>query len=203
MPIVAEQVDSLIAAFQNDLGVLSDGDVVHKHILTGSPVVVPETAYFEIRRKTAEAFNICPSEVLIVGSCKTGFSLKDAYPYRHARIDSDIDVAIVSEGMFQEYWEAVFCFANESYEFRNSREYNTFATDLFRGWIMPRGLPKMRKFVETERWQDFFNKLGNLRLHGPEARNINAKLYRSWRRLQSYQEILVRKRRNEIERQER
>lgn len=199
MPLVAEQVDSLIAAFRNDLGVLSDENVVHKHILTGSSVVVAEAAYFEIRSKTAEEFNICPSEVLMVGSCKTGFSLKDAYPYRHARIDSDIDVAIVSEGMFQEYWEAVFHFANQSHEFRNSRKYDTFARDLFSGWIMPRGLPKMTGFPGAERWQNFFRKLGNQRLHGPEARNINARIYRSWRRLQAYQEKTVRKRRRDTE----
>lgn len=107
-------------------------------------------------------------------------------------------MTIVSESLFQEYWEAVFRFANDNYEFRESQDYIVFAQDLARGWIMPRGLPRMRAFPKTNSWVMHFDRLTNQRLHGPEPRNINAKLYRSWRRLQAYQEILVRKRRNEI-----
>ena len=56
-----------------------------------------------------------------------GFSIKDEQKYSPARPDSDIDITIVSESLFQEYWEAVFRFANDSYEFRESREYVVFA----------------------------------------------------------------------------
>jgi hypothetical protein len=198
-----EQVASLVAEFQADLKKMSDGDVVHKHILTGMPVVVPDHAYFEIRRRTAHAFAVCPSEILIVGSCRTGFSIKDGQTYKPARPDSDIDVTIVSERLFQEYWEAVFRFANSSYEYRQSNQYKIFSQDLARGWIMPRGLPRMQSFSKWNDWFLHFDELGRQRLHGSEPRNINGKLYRSWISLQTYQEILVRKRRNEITRPKR
>ena len=55
-------------------------------------------------------------------------------------------------------------------------------------------------FPQDENLGRDFDRLGGQRLHGPEPRNINAKLYRSWSRLQAYQQILVRRRRNEITR---
>lgn len=189
------QVEKLVRGFQADLGKMTDGEVVHKHILTGIPVVVPEPAYFEIRNRVAKHFDICPTEVLIVGSCRTGFSIKDEEPYRAARIDSDIDITIVSDDLFRRYWEAVFRFYCNNHEYRSSPEYVDFAKDLARGWIMPRSLPPMRSFTDAARWVDFFHQLQSRRLHGPEPRTINGKLYRSWRRLQAYQEILVGNRR--------
>jgi hypothetical protein len=193
-----DDVQRLIAQFKSDLKQRSESDIVHKHILTGLPVAVPEPGYFEIRRSTAQAFNICPSEVLIVGSCRMGFSIKDDQLYSAIRPDSDIDIAIVSESLFQEYWEAVFRFATSDSTFRTSEKYLTFAKDLAKGWIMPRGLPQMRSFLKTNTWVTHFDRLGGKRFHGPEPRNINAKLYRSWSRLQAYQEILVRKRRHDL-----
>lgn len=195
-----DQVQTLVAEFQADLEKMTEGDVAHKHILTGTPVVVSEGAYFEIRRRTAHEFAVCPSEVLIVGSCRTGFSIKDGQVYQPTRPDSDIDVTIVSESLFQEYWEAVFRFANSNYGYRESPNYLAFARDLVKGWIMPRGLPRMQSFPKWNNWVKHFDNLGSQRLHGPEPRNINARLYRSWSRLQAYQEILVRKRRREMKR---
>lgn len=174
-----------IAVFKADLQALPIRDVVRKHISTGSPFAFSENEYYELRRTVAAEFRLHPTSVVVVGSTRVGFSLNPEHRYRPVQTSSDIDVAIVSQERFDDYWERVFQYAQENLAWRGGR----FKTNLFRGWIDPRFLPNTPLFEAAETWVRFFDGLMRSRKYG--RRRITARLYRSWDRLEAYQEPSV------------
>jgi hypothetical protein len=182
--------DSLFAAklksFQDDLLRLSLKDVVRKHISTGQPYAFTEDEYFELRRVIALEFKLHPSEVVVVGSSRTGFSLDPDNRYRELRPKADVDVAIVSPKRFDEYWELVFQYAQTDVAW----PAKDFKNRLFNGWIDPRFLPNSTSFIAARKWAEFFDGLMQSPKYG--RRTITARLYRSWERLEAYQESSVR-----------
>jgi hypothetical protein len=184
-------VDSAVFAgklrrFQEDLNKLPVKDVVRKHICTGQPYALSEDEYFELRRDVSEEFKLHPSAVIVVGSSRTGFSLSPDERYRELRPRSDIDVAIVSAERFDEYWELVFNYSRGDVAWSPTK----FKNRLFSGWIDPRFLPNTDAFVAARRWSEFFDRLMQSSKYG--RRTITARLYRSWDRLEAYQERAIR-----------
>lgn len=184
--------ESRLENFKRDLRAEHLKDVIRKHITTGDPAIIPADIYFDLRRRVADRFNLHPSEVVLVGSCRLGFSLKqkgrDWARYLPAQPSSDVDLAIVSPGLFDSYWDRVFDLV------RNNRDWSLnrgalFARDLFNGWITPNKLPNLPQFADAVAWAEFFAELTRNRLCG--MRSINCRLYRSWYRLEAYQEIIV------------
>src|SRR5947208_1724759 len=70
------EYEARLKAFQADLSRPSS-EIVQKHILTGSPVALAPDDYFALRHEVALHFRIHPVEVVLVGSCRIGFSLTD------------------------------------------------------------------------------------------------------------------------------
>jgi Calcineurin-like phosphoesterase len=126
----------------------------------------------------------------LVGSCRTGFSIAPTKRYREAKPNSDLDVAIVSQERFDHYWDDVFAYSVSDSAWKQSKEYKHFVRILFHGWIEPRGLPNVSRFEQATRWADFFDTLMQSRQFG--QRRISVRLYRTWSRLEAYQEKAVR-----------
>jgi predicted nucleotidyltransferase len=187
---MGEPVSALdpIAVFRADLTTLSIKDLVRKHISTGTPRAFSEHEYFELRRVVASEFDLHPSSVVVVGSTRVGFSLNPKHRYRLVEPGSDIDVAIVSPERFDDYWDRVFDFAREDIAWSKS-EGKKFRNNLFNGWIDPRYLPNTPSFEPAERWVRFFDGLMQSQKYG--RRQITARLYRTWDRLEAYQERSV------------
>jgi len=190
----------LLEPFLRDLRAATDetlrSDFIRKHIVTGDPVVINRDVYFELRRRIATEFRVHPSSVVLVGSCKLGFTLKQKGPHQGAKrrytaatSASDVDVAVVSEDLFDELWDAVFraVYPKRDWPLDLGRP---FTRDLFNGWLDPRQLPNTSMFAKALRWSEFFDQLTRLRLCG--MRTINGRLYRTWGRLEAYQEHMVR-----------
>jgi hypothetical protein len=186
MPTVSAQHESRVLRFQADLAVLKVRDFIRKHITTGMPVEVGPDDYYELRRMVAEQFGLHPSAVILVGSCRTGFSIKQEKRYHQADSASDLDVAMVSREQFDRYWDGVFEHAKFDKAWKRTRTYKEFVRMLFNGWIDPRGLPSVPTFAQAQEWVAFFDNLMQSRRFG--ARRITARLYRTWERLESYQE---------------
>ena len=186
----------LVNGFKADLEALEVGEVVRKHITTGQPAALRPIEYYELRRDVARKFDLHPNSVILVGSCRTGFSLKPERRYRPTRGDSDLDLAIVSADRFDDYWDSVFRFGNENRAWMKSPGFDNFTRQLFNGWIDPRGLPSDRRFKQALEWVGYFNALMRSRKFG--ARRITTRLYRTWERLETYQAIMVRRCRDEI-----
>lgn len=179
-----------LAAAKNNLN-----DVIQKHITTGEPVVIAPDVYYQLRRTVAYELGIHPSCVILVGSCRTGFSLKPKRLYQCVRADSDVDVAVISESLFDDYWDQVFDLTRSDRGWGQS-EGKGFSVDLFKGWITPQRLPNRPRFKNGRKWTEFFDGLTATRICG--IRRISARLYRSWKRLEAYQEIMVSQCRNDL-----
>ncbi len=184
---------SRLREFQADFDRPSE-EIVHKHILTGSPAALTTKEYFDLRHMVAVHFGVQPVEVVLVGSCRIGFSLKDkpekSRPrYSIVRADSDLDIAVVSTELFDQLWDDVFAHSRGNSAFRASPEAESFRSMLFRGWVDPRGMPRSRRFERTDAWVQFFDRLSRDRRYG--NRRASARVYKNWLRLAAYQQIAV------------
>ncbi len=178
-----------VEEFQDDLRHLTTINVIRKHITTGRPVALADGTYYELRNRVADHFEIHPSTVIIVGSCRTGFSLKPQKRYVPFANSSDVDIAIVSSERFDDYWDRVFEHSRTDRLWSKSKRYRTFLRELFKGWLWPRRLPPSQHFAEALKWVEFEDLLGRQQFNG--FRSVGARLYRSWERLEAYQSIHV------------
>jgi hypothetical protein len=190
MPSPGSEHSTRIEVFKADLAALEVREVVRKHITTGMPAAIHAEQYYELRRDVASHFQLHPNAVVLVGSCRLGFALKPDKRYQVADLGSDLDLALVSTERFDSYWEDVFEYARYDWAWRKTRRFNRFVWYLFNGWIDPRGLPPVPRFKHAKEWAQFFDKLMQSRRFG--QRRITARLYRTWERLESYQETMVR-----------
>ncbi|MBW0257409.1 MULTISPECIES: hypothetical protein [Bacillus] len=129
--------------------------------------------------------SISMKNILIVGSGKTGFSFSPQKALRkfdsNEETESDIDIAIVSEKYFFEYWDL----AREEISVRYSHYYKEISSGIFNGFISKNTLeniPSIRK-VWNERIRATKRELKEkAKFRHP----INFRIYRSWEDLEEY-----------------
>ena len=164
---------------------------IKKYFFHGIPYVFRdnEEDYFEFRNRIANHFKIGFHEVLIVGSGKFGFSYHKDKPFNY---DSDIDVAIVNEKLFEKYY-AQIC----DYQYELDRKYKTidryemskyssFLQYLVKGWMRPDKLPTSFKVhLLKKEWFNFFNSMSH---NKSEVGNyqVTGALYKNYEYLEKY-----------------
>jgi hypothetical protein len=180
-----------VERFCSDLRVLEPTDIIRKYITTGAPCAISNEEYFELRTIVAREFDLHPSSVVVIGSCRTGFSIVPKKRYREVLPSSDLDLALVSSEAFDHHWDNVFSYARANSAWERTPQYRRFVRTLFNGWLDPNGLPPVNRFERAKKWREFFGELMQSRQFG--SRRISARLYRTWARLEAYQERAVRK----------
>lgn len=199
---LTQQYLERVASFKRDLAASAEGvlSVIQRHITTGVPSHVDEDAYFLLRREISQRLGVHPNDVVAVGSCRMGFSLKkkgaSQARYLPTQADSDVDVAVVSPRLFDHYWDGVHAYFQSRHDWALSKEGRFFARDLFCGWITPEKLPLIPRFEDASAWRDVFDDLTRRRVCG--LRTVKGRLYRDWARLEAYQLRLVLKCRSEL-----
>lgn len=199
---VTQQYLERVSSFKRDLAAAEQDvrAVIQRHITTGAPIHVDEEAYFRLRREVSERLGVHPNDVIAVGSCRMGFSLKkkgrNHTRYLPTQPDSDVDVAVISSPLFDRYWDGVHDYFQARHDWALSDEGRLFARDLFCGWITPEKLPLIPRFDEATAWRDLFDDLTSRRICG--LRTVKGRLYRDWARLESYQLRMVLKCRAEL-----
>lgn len=109
-----ELVEERLKEFKEDLkSDLSSIQIVRKHIISGDCVILSPDKYFDLRSEVAEHFGLHPNEVFVVGSAKLGFSVAPNNRYREFCDESDIDIAMVSSMLFEQFWQEVFNYRYE------------------------------------------------------------------------------------------
>lgn len=136
---------------------------VQKNFFNGTPFIFRERDgdYYNFSKRIADQFKIRYTDINIVGSSRFGFS-----PYRFTEFsfESDIDVTICNETLFEQYFELI---SDYTYQLRyreillRKEQYNQYIKFLkyfSTGWMRPDLLPSNTvEFVEIrERWDDFF-----------------------------------------------
>jgi len=181
--------------FLENLKLVSDDnelkDFARKEILHGTPFVFSEREadFYEFRKRIAEHFDIGFHEIFITGSGKLGFS-----PHKRTifSYDSDIDVAIVSNSLFNTMMEKIRCYQMQLRESRiavSKREINTYHKFLEYsaiGWFRPDLLPDSFDIGDIrESWFDFFISISDGRSEVGNYK-VNAGVFKSYRHLEEY-----------------
>ena len=181
-------IDNRINDFKKNLTTSDEIALVRKFITSGDCHVIDQNNYLELKSIVADHFKIHPNEVLIVGSGKMGFSIaeniaKGKMRYRHFSETSDIDVAIISQNLFDRIWKDLFDFIEDKGFWQRQQEFTGYH---FQGWMRPDMLPTSPRFDFTQTmWWDFFNNLTSSQKFGEYK--IRGGLYRNWHFLEKYQ----------------
>nr|WP_294860504.1 hypothetical protein [uncultured Fluviicola sp.] len=131
------------------------------HVFSGR-----EDEYYYFRKRIADQFEIEFYEVMIVGSSKFGFS---PYKFTEFTFDSDIDVVMYNEKLFDKFFELIseFQYRIKNHSIRLNREqyrkYMKFINYFVRGWMRPDLLPQNTNvFIELKQnWDDFFKSISH------------------------------------------
>ncbi len=184
-----------IEEFKQQLKASNDNEkrvrFLRKHLLHGLPAVFNsrESDYFDFRQIISEKFEIGFQEVFIVGSGKLGFSYIKETPFSY---DSDIDVAIVNEQLFEKYYINICNYQYQLDRFKKiptEKElqiYNRFLQYLVKGWMRPDLLPySFQADVIKSDWFDFFKSIsyGNSSIGNYK---VNGGLFKNYQYLEKY-----------------
>lgn len=171
-------------------------DFIRKHFFHGIPYVFrdKEDDYFEFRNRIARFFSISFQEVFIVGSAKLGFSYHKNTDFSY---DSDIDVAIVNQSLFDYYYEHICDYqykldkAYQHVSLHERRTYNFFLRYMVKGWMRPDMLPLSFQ-VDTlkSQWFDFFNSISHKRSEVGNYK-VTGGLYRNHSYLEKYHRVNI------------
>lgn len=133
---------------------------------------------FQILNEICEKFKLPFSAVRVVGSAQTGYSYSKKRDFIAGK--SDLDVAIVSSSLFQDYSQQIYWLTtrySDETKFRRIDGVSVvqdFRNYLASGQFRPDLMPECS--LKTE-WFSFFNKLSNK--HADLFGNINAGIYLS------------------------
>jgi hypothetical protein len=140
-------------------------DMCRRRSLHGTPKVFDgdEGGYYQFRKRIAHKFDISFHEVFVTGSAKLGFS-----PYKRKLFDfdSDIDVAIVSNALYDRIMSFIHDYQMQLRENRKAvserelQNYHRFLEYGAIGWMRPDLLPTSFRGRELKRdWFDFFSSI--------------------------------------------
>jgi hypothetical protein len=175
-------IEELIQSFREDLPNREIGELVQRHIIFGNCYALIHDEYFELKNQVSRKFGVNPTEVVVVGSAKLGFSVAPEKRYRSFGESSDIDVAICSSPLFDQIWVDIFDYWRRGGFWEGLEQFRKY---LFRGWMRPDKLPPEKSFERSREWWDFFRCLASSGNFGPYK--ISGALYKSWHFLESYQ----------------
>lgn len=173
-------------------------ELVERYIWFGTPVIFAncEQKYYNLKREISTQFPVkSKSNIIVVGSSKLGFSIAPRKRFRDIQDDSDIDVAIIDEELFDSYWERLFEF-NINIRSRSEREeelYQKFLQYFFKGWLRPDLFPF--NFKGKREWFDFFNGISYKEY---DKRKVTAAIYKNEYFFKKYHEENVKALREEL-----
>lgn len=190
------------ALFRDTVSLLSPQSremVVRTWLTEGIPFAFREcpAIYESARTWLASRLQVCPKEITLVGSARLGFSLAPPHYGRAFGSQSDLDLSVVSESLFNELSKA-FTQWREDYARgvvgpRSSREAEFWVANvrfgldnLSRGFMDANKVPTLDRYRVAQRlnqamWQ--LKKKLELTDGAPRPRKVSVRVYNSWRDL--------------------
>lgn len=145
--------------FQRDLAREDNKTLVDRYYYSTTGPVLSNEQQASLRRRVSDQLNVSVRDIVLVGSAKLGFTLRNK-PNRprlsHFGDESDIDVAVISGPLFIKYWEAAFVHWSEKSDWVKAEKFRKY---LFRGWLRPDMLPADPEFALSKDWFEFFREL--------------------------------------------
>jgi hypothetical protein len=180
-------------------------EILQEHVFGGLPYVFRETpkTLGILENHLASELRLKRSNILVIGSARTGFSLNPHNFPRQFSETSDIDILTVDEDLFDEIWTAQLRWhypcrlvkrhgktdGDWIYERRNDVYWGWFEPDRirFEGLSFPSALQPIRDL--STRWFNAFRGLSQLSDHAELARReVSGRLYRTWNHAYLYHE---------------
>lgn len=166
-------------------------DFARKKVLHGTPYVFKdrEEEYYEFRKLIANKFNISFHEVYIMGSAKLGFSHVKRTVFS---LDSDVDVALISDELFDRYMKKIASFQMKkrsrpsSFTEETLRKYHEFLEYAAIGWMRPDMLPVSfdMKVIKDE-WFDYFRSISSGKTSVGNY-EVKAGVFKTYKHLEDY-----------------
>lgn len=175
---------------ENILNKDSVSKFVNEYILSNQPVCfrANEELIWGIKDLLSYQFNIHKKDIEIVGSGKLGISLSDERFGKEFNKKSDIDIALVSQELFNLGWNELLTLDFSYYKLseRERQDLSDSYQTIHRGFISPERLPKS-KF--KEQWWKVFTELSNKQKY--EYRKIRGRLFKNWSFVEKYYSIQI------------
>lgn len=153
-------------------------------ILTGSCSELEDDITHGVRSSISKKFAVEYNNVVIVGSANLGFSIKPKKRYVEFGDESDVDVAIVCDRLFERVWHEIYLYDKSGALWEKKGSFRKY---LSRGWIRPDLLPASSVFEFSNDWWEYFS---GLRVDGCPFK-ITAGIYHSHFFLRQYQTICI------------
>ena len=182
---------------KNDLNTLDVKQFYMKHIVRTenwyfeNVLNIPQnsliSAVDDFRIIVSSSLGVSYNSVMMVGSGKTGFSLSPKKKFKEfnrspdAKDRSDIDIAIISQPIFERIWKLF----RDSYSVTKEHTYKYISREVYRGYINERNI---NEIDETRRiWYEISN-LASKRLQQKMyfKHDISYRIYRSWEDFEEY-----------------
>jgi len=164
--------------------------IVNEHVLSSNPVCFnakPELIW-EIKEAISKHFHIHKKNIEIVGSAKLGVSLSEERLGEDFENTSDIDLAVVSDELFNAAWNELLEMEFDWYKLSQPERdaINDNYKTIPRGFVSPERLPK-NNF--KEKWWQVFSTLSNKSKY--EHRKIRGRLFKNWWFVEKYYSIQI------------
>jgi hypothetical protein len=159
----------------------------------GQPDALPT-----LRRHLSSRLALNENNIVIVGSAQVGFSLSPDSFFRPFSEDSDIDVLVVDEQLFDRIWAAILRWHYPRRAWLDGSDWEWARLrqkELYWGWFTPNKirfngltLPDMLKPVRdlSTSWFNAFRSLSQYREFS--RRDVSGRLYRTWQHARLYHE---------------
>jgi len=139
--------------------------------------------YFDFKYKIAEKLNVHPKDIEVVGSARLGFRLAQQKAGEPFGPDSDIDVVVVSNTLFEEVWLQLICVWERAWHDLVPKERTNLKEclkNVYWGYIRPERIPTRSNFSRW--WWAVFEELSNCDDY--EQRSVRGRLFKSWKHVQ-------------------
>lgn len=148
--------DDFITKLKNQS--INNQEIVQRYITHGASFVFDEDEdkHFRLKKLISDNFNLSPENVIMVGSAKLGFSIAPSKLWKSFDEESDIDMVIVSDVIFDDFWVDLYDFNLEltSRTEAEQNRFNRFLNYFFKGWIRPDLFPF--SYNKKDEWFEFF-----------------------------------------------
>ncbi len=139
-------------------------------------------AYDEIKKYISKKLKVHFNDIAIVGSAKTGFSFDMESGFREFRENSDIDILLVSEELYYDFWKA---YKEMYYSGSHIKNYIYVTSCIFKGFVMVDSLD-----INNDFYRDWIIAVESFKkdlqlLHGLKH-DINYRIFKSWRVAKDY-----------------
>ncbi|WP_410688157.1 hypothetical protein [Citrobacter europaeus] len=179
-------MSSHIDDFKEFIRVEGATNAFRRYILHSDCQMIESSQSYALKSKICDKLNVEFDNIIVVGSCKLGFSIKPNKRFVPFGDESDIDVAIVSPTLFESVWRTALEYKYSNADWQSQREFFKYLSS---GWIRPDKFPRGENFAFSTDWFEFFREMTNSREYGDYK--IAAGIYYNSFFLEKYQETCL------------